>query len=155
MGFPTQEYWSELLFPSPGDFLYSRIRLASPALAGGFFTTEPPGNICTYMYIYPLFFKTLFPYRPLQSIEYSSLCYTVDPYSLSVLYIVVCMPTPTFQCMLLFPLPTQLPTGNHVCFPHLWLFFCFVDKFICTLFLGSTYMWYHTVFFLFCLIYFT
>ena len=24
MGFPTQEYWSDLLFPSPGDFLYSR-----------------------------------------------------------------------------------------------------------------------------------
>ena len=34
-----QKYWSGLLFPSPG------IKLASPALAGGFFTTEPPGKL--------------------------------------------------------------------------------------------------------------
>ena len=57
-----------------------------------------------YMYIYLLLFKILFPYRPLQSIEYSSLCYTVGPYSLSILYIVVYMSTPIFQFMLLFPL---------------------------------------------------
>ena len=38
MGFPRQEYWSGLLLPSPG------IEPASPALAGGFFTTVPPGR---------------------------------------------------------------------------------------------------------------
>ena len=46
MGFPRQEYWSELPFPSPGDLLDPGIRPESPAsprLAGGFFTTEPPG----------------------------------------------------------------------------------------------------------------
>ena len=32
----------------------------------------------------------LFPYRLIQNIEYSSLCYTVGPCCLSVLYIVVC-----------------------------------------------------------------
>ena len=36
MGFPRQEYWSGLPFPPPGDLPAS---LASPALAGGFFTT--------------------------------------------------------------------------------------------------------------------
>ena len=41
MGFPRQEYWSELPFPSPGDLPSSGIEPASPALAGGFFTTEP------------------------------------------------------------------------------------------------------------------
>ena len=35
--------------------------------------------------------QTLFPYRSLQSTEYSSLCYTVCPYQSSILYIVVCI----------------------------------------------------------------
>jgi len=41
MGFPRQEYWKELPFPSPGNLPNSGIEHASPALAGGFFTTEP------------------------------------------------------------------------------------------------------------------
>ena len=44
--FTMQEYQSGLPFPSPGDLPNSRIESvspASPALAGGFFTTEPPG----------------------------------------------------------------------------------------------------------------
>jgi len=44
MGFPRQEYWSGLPFPSPGDFPGPEIEPASPVLAGGFFTTEPPGK---------------------------------------------------------------------------------------------------------------
>ena len=32
MGFPKQEYWSELPFPSPGDLPDPRIELAFPAL---------------------------------------------------------------------------------------------------------------------------
>ena len=42
MGFPRQEYWSRLPFPSPGDFPDSGIKPISLALAGGFFTTETP-----------------------------------------------------------------------------------------------------------------
>ena len=41
MGFPRQEYWSELLFPSPGDLLNPGIEPLPPSLASGFFTTEP------------------------------------------------------------------------------------------------------------------
>ena len=41
MGFPSQEYWSGLPFPSPGDFPDKGIQPASPALAGRFFTVEP------------------------------------------------------------------------------------------------------------------
>ena len=44
MGFPNQEYWSVLAFPSPGDLPNAGIEPGSPALAGGFFTTEPPGS---------------------------------------------------------------------------------------------------------------
>ena len=44
MGFSRQQYWSGLPFPFPGDLPGSGMELKSPALAGGFFTTEPPGK---------------------------------------------------------------------------------------------------------------
>ena len=44
MEFLRQEYWSGLTFPSPGDIPDPGIKPASPALAGRFFTTEPPGK---------------------------------------------------------------------------------------------------------------
>ena len=45
LGFPRQEYWSGLPFPSPGNLPDPRIKPVSPALAGIFFTTEPPGKL--------------------------------------------------------------------------------------------------------------
>ena len=47
MGFPRQEYWSRVPFPSAGDLPNSGVEPLSPvppALAGGFFTTELPGK---------------------------------------------------------------------------------------------------------------
>ena len=44
MGFPRQKYWSGLPFPSPGDLPDPGIKSTSPALAGRFLTTEPPGK---------------------------------------------------------------------------------------------------------------
>ena len=47
MGFSRQECWSGLPFPLPGDLPDPGIELvspASPALAGRFVTTEPPGK---------------------------------------------------------------------------------------------------------------
>ena len=46
-GFPRQEYWSGLAFPSPGDLPNPGIKPTSPALAGGLRTTEPPGKPST------------------------------------------------------------------------------------------------------------
>ena len=43
-GFSRQGYWSGLPFPSAGDLSDPEIELTSPALAGGSFTTQPPGN---------------------------------------------------------------------------------------------------------------
>ena len=43
-GILQQEYWSVLPFPSPGYLSDPGIKLKSPALAGGFFTTEPLGK---------------------------------------------------------------------------------------------------------------
>ena len=54
MGFPRQEYWGKLPFPSPGDLPDPWIETASPTLAGGFFTAEPPGKpneVCSYFQI--------------------------------------------------------------------------------------------------------
>ena len=44
VGFSSQEYWSRLPFPSPGDLPNPRIGPMSPPLVGGFFTTELPGK---------------------------------------------------------------------------------------------------------------
>ena len=50
MGFSRQEYWSGLPFPPPRDLPKPGLEpasLMSPASAGGFFTTEPPGKPLT------------------------------------------------------------------------------------------------------------
>ena len=47
MGLSQQEYWSEFLFPTPGDLPNPKIQCmspSSPALADRFFTSEPPVN---------------------------------------------------------------------------------------------------------------
>ena len=49
MGFPRQEYQSGLPFPSHGDLPNPGIKPESPALAGGFFTTELLGKPHEYI----------------------------------------------------------------------------------------------------------
>ena len=44
MGFPRQEYWSGLPFPSPGALPNSGIAPVSSALADGFYATVLPGR---------------------------------------------------------------------------------------------------------------
>ena len=49
MEFSKQEYWTGLPFRTPGDLPHPGIETAtpmSPALAGRFFPTEPPGKPC-------------------------------------------------------------------------------------------------------------
>ena len=45
MGFPRQEYWTDLPFPSPYPGI-KPVSPESPVLAVGFFTTEPPWKVC-------------------------------------------------------------------------------------------------------------
>ena len=48
MKFSRKDYWGGLPLPTPGDLPDSEIKplfLASPALAGIFFTTAPPGKL--------------------------------------------------------------------------------------------------------------
>ena len=44
MGFPRQEYWSWLSFPTAGDLPSPGTESVSPTLAGRFFTPGPPGK---------------------------------------------------------------------------------------------------------------
>ena len=44
VGVPRQEHWRGWPLPSLRDLFNSGIKPESPALAGGFFTTEPPGK---------------------------------------------------------------------------------------------------------------
>ena len=44
LGFPRQEYWSGLPFPSPGDLPDPRIEPGSPALQADSVPSKPPGK---------------------------------------------------------------------------------------------------------------
>ena len=59
MEFSRQGYWSGLPFHTPGNLPDPGIEPASPALAGGFFTTVPPGKP-------PLIHTSLFLVSPSQ-----------------------------------------------------------------------------------------
>ena len=45
MGFSRKEYWSGLLFPSPGDLPDPGIKPGSPALQADALSSEPPGKM--------------------------------------------------------------------------------------------------------------
>ena len=72
MGFSTQEYWSGLLFSSPGDLSDSGIKptpITSPALADGFFSTSTTWEACVSIFWYEwcLIFPYPFPFFQLPS----------------------------------------------------------------------------------------
>ena len=54
LGFPRQDCWSGLPFPSPGDLPDPEIKHKYTALADGFLTTEP-GFVYTLMFTAALF----------------------------------------------------------------------------------------------------
>ena len=53
MEFSRQEYWSVLPFPSLGDLPDPGIEHTSPALAGGFSTSELPGKSVKLNCVFP------------------------------------------------------------------------------------------------------
>ena len=65
-GFPRQEYWRMLPFPSPGDLPNSGIEPTAAALAGGLFTVQPTGK----------------PIKRLISLKLSNFSTTTLPYPL-------------------------------------------------------------------------
>ena len=57
MGLPRQENWSGLPFLFPGDLPNLGFEPMSPALAGGFFTTEMQGKPTSSSYFSPFLLK--------------------------------------------------------------------------------------------------
>ena len=73
VGFSRQEYWSGVPFPLSGDLPNPGIKsisLESPALVGGFFTTEPPGKP------FPLTLISNMPFSPVLLCSYQ---FTLHP----------------------------------------------------------------------------
>ena len=71
------------------------------------------------------------------TVTWSSLCHTACSHLLSILYILVytCQSQSLNSSQSPFP-----PWCPYVCSLHLCLYFCLANKFICTIFLDSTYM---------------
>ena len=70
MGFPRQEYWSGLPFPSPRDLPKPGIEPTSPALADRFFTTEPSGKPKCCHQVIQNFRVVIFPLNGRKSMQY-------------------------------------------------------------------------------------
>ena len=64
MGFPNQEYWSGLPFPSSVDLPNPGTEPTSPALGDGFFTTELPGKPTSFPWDPAKQIGPLFPKKP-------------------------------------------------------------------------------------------
>ena len=94
-GFSRQGYCRGFPFPPPRDLPNPGIKsvsLMSPALAGGSLPLEPPGKSFSYPYTYIHYFLDSFLIcRLSQNFEQSSLCYTVGPGWLSILYNSLCV----------------------------------------------------------------
>ena len=50
MGFPKEEYWSRLSFPSPGHLPHPGIKSSSPTLQADCFTTNQLGSLSVLTY---------------------------------------------------------------------------------------------------------
>ena len=101
MGFPRQEYWSQLPFLLPGNLPDPGIEPESPELAGRFFTTESSGKIVYIVYINQnLFYSLLYM---LCGVSITSTEYQLFPSPFSIplkpVHHVVCMCL--LQCLLL------------------------------------------------------
>ena len=59
MRFSRQEYWSGLLFPSPGDFPDPGIKPGPPTLQADTLPSEPAGKFPYYSYFFSSLFSTM------------------------------------------------------------------------------------------------
>ena len=91
MGFPRQEYWSVLPFPSPGDLPDPGIKPGSPASARGFSTTVPPGKpLVTLTLLQSQPWHLGYPPNPFPS-DYISVCIRRGPWAKLPMTIIVIM----------------------------------------------------------------
>ena len=63
MGFPRQEYWERVAISFSRESFQPRVEPVSPALAGGFFTTKPPGKELSISRVLPLLCNIFLSYE--------------------------------------------------------------------------------------------
>ena len=115
MGFSRQEHWSGVPLPSPIVDLQWCVNFCCRA------------EWLSHTYMYTLF-HILFHY----ALSQDNLCYPVEPYFSSILYISLYLLMPNVQ---FFPPSTSpLPWQLQVCSLCLWVCFCFTDRSICAIF---------------------
>ena len=78
VGFPRQEYWSELPFPSPENLPDPGMGPAAPILAGRFLTTELPASVCVYIQCQPPSTLRLFHGKVLVTVDWVTSLLTVQ-----------------------------------------------------------------------------
>ena len=71
MGFPKQEYWSGLPFPSPGDLPDPGMEPRSPALQADSLLSEPPGKPLNHHYSGPTRYMAAFVFLSTWHASYS------------------------------------------------------------------------------------
>ena len=87
IGFSRQEYWSGLPIPSPGNLPNPGIKPESsvaPALAGGFFITEPPGKplgMCIQLLMPLKYSPQVVVYRYVQNMDNPEVMFHMIPFS--------------------------------------------------------------------------
>ena len=98
IGFSRQEYWSGLTCLSPGDFPDPGTEPESPVLAGGFFTTEPPGKPYMTLYRHKVRTEDTLLVKALASLPFTHsmvfiLLHLCSCYTISSIYPSVCVPS--------------------------------------------------------------
>jgi len=93
MGFPRQEYWSGLPFPSPGNLPHLGIEPGSPALEADTLTSEPPEKTTLYYTYSTIYFTqcTVIYVKPNFPV-YPTLLTPLTHIHTSILYICVSIP---------------------------------------------------------------
>ena len=132
MGFPRQEYWSGLPFPSPEDLPNPEIEPKFPALAGRFFTAEPPGKPLKTIVVHSLSRVQLFM-TWWTAAHQASLSFTISQSLLRLMSIKSVMPSnhlilclPILLLPSIFPIIRVFSKESALCirWPNYWSF-CF------------------------------
>ena len=139
MGFSRQEHWSGV--PSPSQDLNTYIYIYTYTYT--YIYTHIWICICTHIYKHMK--EIVFPYRSLQDIEYSSLCYTVGPCWFSYVGYCVCV-----NPKLLIYLSAPFPFGNRKFVFYIYgsISVLYISLFV-SFFLDSAYERYHMILFVF------
>ena len=111
-GFPRQEYWSGLPFPSPGDLPDPGIESTSPAWAGDFSSPEPRGKPRSLVVIaVQLLSRVRLFVTPWTAARQASLSFTISQSLLKLLSIGSVRPSNRLiLCRLLLLLPSIFPS---------------------------------------------